>query len=143
LKGFRLSALYADHMNPDLIRLEFATGYRSLASEATPGEIYSEVWLLITTGGLPIAGTYGCAPASGSPGGTPAVGLVWSYNHVNFSRQDYATLDGPCTATFTDFGLDAGARIRGTFSGTLDGGHTLSGGTFDLVVPSQVPIAGQ
>ena len=144
-KGFRLSALHPQSTNPDLIRLEFTTGLRTLGSEATPGEIYSEVWLLITTAGAPVSGTYDCTPASGAPGGVPSVALVWSYNHIlpNSGRSDFASSGGPCTATFSDFGMDAGARIRGTFSGTLDRGHTLSGGTFDLVVPSQIPVTGQ
>jgi len=44
--------------------------------------------------------------------------------------------------SFTGFGMNVGDRIRGTFSAVLDGGHILSDGVFDLVVPTVVPIDG-
>jgi hypothetical protein len=144
-KRYRLSGLYSmDSIIPGGVRIEFSTGVRDLGSEATPGEFYSEVWLVITTGATAVPGSYSCPPAGADPAVAPPLVVAWSFNHILASRRDYSTSasGGPCAATLEDFGTKPGDRLRGTFSGTVDGGHTLSDGVFDLVVPTLVPIAG-
>jgi hypothetical protein len=133
-----------DSISPGGVRIEFSTGIRVLGSEATPGESSSEVWLVITTGATAVPGNYACPPAGADPAAAPSLVVAWSFNHILASRRDYSTSasGGPCTATLQDFGTKPGDRLRGTFSGTVDGGHTLSDGVFDLVVPTLVPIAG-
>ena len=145
LKRYRLSAYYAiDPTNPAGARIEFASGSRNLGSEATPGEIYSEVWLFFTRGrGVP--GTYACTPSGADPLAPAPLTIAWSFNHIDATtRHDYYTSvsGGPCTATLQDFGTMPGDRLRGTFSATVEGGHTLSNGMFDLVLPTLVPITG-
>jgi len=140
-KGFRLSALRTESIDPPVIRMEFSTGGgRNLGVEATPGEYYSEVWFLISTGGVPVTGSYGCLAPGVGASASPAVAFTWSFNHP--MGNNYSTSEGPCAVSFTGFGMNVGDRIRGTFSAVLDGGHILSDGVFDLVVPTVVPIDG-
>lgn len=145
-KRYRLSGLFPmDSISPGGVRIEFSTGIRDLGSEATPGEFYSEVWLFVTTGATAVPGSYACPPAGADPAAAPSLGVAWSFNHIDaYTRRDYSTSasGGPCAATLQDFGTKPGDRLRGTFSATVDGGHTLSDGVFDLVVPTLVPIAG-
>jgi hypothetical protein len=139
-KGFRLSALRTESSDPTVIRMEFSTGARQLGVEATPGEYYSEVWFEISTGGMPLGGSYACVPAGASTSSLPGVAFAWSFNHP--TGNNYSTSGGPCAVNFTEFGMNVGDRIRGTFSAFLDGGHVLTDGVFDLVVPTRIPIDG-
>ena len=140
IDGVRKSYRLSDLRQRDMLEIEFSTGHRQLGAEAVAGEFYSEVWLRVTTDGqTPVVGQYDCLSAGSSAlPGQRALQTIWSFNHgFGPAWTNFSTLEsgGPCTATFQDLGTTPGDRIRGSFAATLDGGHVLSEGTFDLVVP--------